>query len=231
MLNINKHKVLLVQILKEIYSDTSLAPLLGFKGGTAVYLFYNLDRFSVDLDFDLIDKDKDFIVFEKLKNILEKYGSLRESYNKKNTIIFVISYENNLRNLKVEVSKRFFGSKYEIKNYLGIAIPVMKKSDMFANKIVAMLERIGHTNRDIYDVYFFLKNRWDINDRIVKTRTNLDLKEYIDKCIKSLEKMSNKNILSGIGELISKEHKQWVKENLKKETIFQLKLLKESWGE
>ena len=42
------------QILKDIYTDASISSLLGFKGGTCVYLFYNLPRFSVDLDFDLL---------------------------------------------------------------------------------------------------------------------------------------------------------------------------------
>ncbi len=35
---------------KDIYTDPMIGPILGFKGGTAVYLFYNLNRFSVDLD-------------------------------------------------------------------------------------------------------------------------------------------------------------------------------------
>ena len=61
MLDIQKHKFILVSILKDIYSNSSLGPLLGFKGGTAAYLFYKLPRFSVDLDFDLLKiEEKDF---------------------------------------------------------------------------------------------------------------------------------------------------------------------------
>ena len=52
-LNISTHKTVLFQILKDIYSDSLVAPFLGFKGGTAAVMFYGLDRFSVDLDFDL----------------------------------------------------------------------------------------------------------------------------------------------------------------------------------
>lgn len=36
----------------------------------------------------------------------------------------------------------------------------MVREDMAAHKMVAMLERIGKTNRDIFDVWFFLKNNW-----------------------------------------------------------------------
>jgi hypothetical protein len=53
MVNINKHKFFLVQILKDIYSDIELSNYLGFKGGSALMFFYDLPRFSVD--FNLID--------------------------------------------------------------------------------------------------------------------------------------------------------------------------------
>jgi len=65
-LDISKHKKILLKILKDIYSNTSVAPLLGFKGGTALYLFYNLPRFSLDLDFDLLDEKKEGFVFQKI---------------------------------------------------------------------------------------------------------------------------------------------------------------------
>ena len=54
--NYAKHKNILLQILKDIYSDTSISPHLGFKGGTAANLFCGLDRDSFDLDFDLLDE-------------------------------------------------------------------------------------------------------------------------------------------------------------------------------
>ncbi len=40
MIEINKHKIFLVRILKDIYSDIDLANSLGFKGGTALMFFY-----------------------------------------------------------------------------------------------------------------------------------------------------------------------------------------------
>jgi predicted nucleotidyltransferase component of viral defense system len=55
MISVNKHKFFLFQILKDVYSDIELANCLGFKGGTALMFFYDLPRFSVDLDFNLLD--------------------------------------------------------------------------------------------------------------------------------------------------------------------------------
>lgn len=49
----------MLRILKDIYTDPDLNSLLGFKGGTALMFFYNLPRFSVDLDFNLLDAEKE----------------------------------------------------------------------------------------------------------------------------------------------------------------------------
>ena len=69
--------------------------------------------------------------------------------------------------------------------------------------LMAMYERIGKTSRDIFDVYFFYKNNWDINEKIVESRSGMSFKDTLVKCMKMLEEMDNKHILDGLGELIS----------------------------
>ena len=160
-LEITAHKNILIHILKDIYTNTEIGPILGFKGGTAAYLFYDLSRFSVDLDFDLLDAKKEDLVFEEIKNILQYYGTVTEARKKRYSLFFILDYHNKIQNaynIKVEINRRDFGSKYEVKSYLGIAMKVMVREDMAANKLVALFERGGQTNRDIYDVWFFLKN-------------------------------------------------------------------------
>jgi len=224
ILDITTHKNILLQLLKDIYSDVTIGPILGFKGGTAVYLFYNLNRFSVDLDFDLLDEKKADYVFQRVQEIIKEYGIVKEARKKRYTLFFLISYGEKNRNIKIEVNLRDFGSRYEVKNYLGIAMKVMAKEDMFANKLVAMLERIGTTNRDIFDVWFFLKNNWQVNKEIVTKRTNMSFKTFLQKCVKLLTNTNDQHILSGIGELLDTKQKIWVKSNLRKDTIFLLKI-------
>jgi predicted nucleotidyltransferase component of viral defense system len=127
-------------------------------------------------------------------------------------------------NVKIEINRRDFGSEYEIKSYLGIPMKVMVRQDMFAHKLVAMFERLGTTNRDIFDVWFFLKNNWPINEEIITKRTNMTFKEFLQKCIESLESMSDRDILSGLGELLDAQQKIWVKKHMRTETIFLLKM-------
>lgn len=156
-LDYSKHKNILLQILKDIYSDTSIAPYLGFKGGTAALLFYGLNRDSIDLDFDLLDESKEAEMFEKINKIVKSYGTIIDSRIKYFNLLNVISYAPGAQKIKVEVNRRNFGSKYEVMTLLGISMLVMIREDMFAHKLMAMRERVGKTSRDIYDVGSFSK--------------------------------------------------------------------------
>ena len=227
-LDYSKHKNILLQILKDIYSDTSIAPHLGFKGGTAALLFYDLNRDSVDLDFDLLDDSKEAEVFEKINKIAESYGTIIDSRIKHFNLLNVISYAPGAQKIKVEVNRRNFGSKYEVMTLLGISMLVMIREDMFAHKLMAMHERVGKTSRDIYDVWFFLKNNWPINKEIVEQRSAVSFKELLQKSVEQLEKMDNKHILDGLGDFLTEPQKDWARVKLRTEAISLLKARMES---
>lgn len=223
-LDIATHRTVLFQILKDIYTDVEIAPYLGFKGGTAALMFYGLNRFSVDLDFDLLEPSKEEVVFAGISEIVAHYGALRLAQKKRFNLFWLMSYEAHAHNVKVEVNRRQFGSSYEIKNYLGVPMTVMEKDDMFAHKLMAMYERMGKTSRDVYDVWFFLSERFPINKEIVEQRSGIPFNEFIDSCVDKLEQLSNRRILDGVGELLTKSQKDWAKAKLKEETISLLKL-------
>lgn len=226
--NYAKHKNILLQILKDIYSDPAIAIHLGFKGGTAAHLFYGLNRDSFDLDFDLLNESKDQMVFEKIQKIAESYGKMIDSRIKRFNLLNIISYDTKLQNIKIEVNRRDFGSRFEVKSLLGISMLVMVQEDMFAHKLMAMLERVGKTSRDIFDVHFFLKNNWEINKEIVERRSGVLFKESLQKCIDEMEKIKDRNLLIGLGESLTVAQKDWVRAKLKSETVFLLKARLES---
>ncbi len=223
-LDTSRHKNILIKILKDIYTDTAIGPFLGFKGGTAAYLFHELSRASLDLDFDLLDDTQEDIVFGKMEEIAKQYGQIREHRKKRFNLLLVLSYENDAPNIKLEINRREFGSRYEVKSYLGISMKVMVREDMFAHKLVAMYERMGKANRDIFDVWFFGQKDWAVNKEIVEKRTSMPFKKFLRKCVDALEKLPDRNILAGMGEVLNEKQKAWVKAKLKREVIFQLKL-------
>jgi predicted nucleotidyltransferase component of viral defense system len=224
MLDITKHREIMLDALKTIFKDSLLGPILGFKGGTLLYIQYNLNRFSVDLDFDLLDPKKEDLVLPRLKKVLKNIGTLVEQSNKRFTLFTLLNYGKGQRNLKIEISKRNLGNKYKVSNYLGIPIQTMLEEDIFANKLVALTTRKEPVNRDVFDTWFLLKNHWDINWNIVKNRTGLEKKEYVEKCINYLENWPLKNdVLNGLGELVDNKTKFFIKKDLIKDTIFYLK--------
>lgn len=217
----------MMQILKDIYSDIELANYLGFKGGTALMFFYDLPRFSVDLDFNLIDNKKEKIVYEKIHRILLKYGKIFDEAIKFYGTIIVLDYGFGERKLKVEISNRELDNHYEIRNLLGIDMKVLTLPDMFANKLCALLDRNEVTNRDIFDCWFFLKSQTPININIIESRMGKSFSEYVQECIDMLGKMSDKGLLNGLGELIDEKMKRFIKTKLRTETISLLQFFKE----
>ena len=226
-LDTSKHKNILIKILKDIYTDPTISPILGFKGGTAATFFYDLDRFSMDLDFDLLDSEKEDYVFDRVKAIIEKYGTLKEARKKRFNPLYVLSYDDkniNAQSVKVEINRREFGSKYAVESFLGISMQVMVKEDMAAHKLCAMYERIGKTNRDIFDVQFFFSHDWPVNKKIIEERMGVSYADFLKKCIEGLEKFDDNNVLSGMGELLTEKQKAWTKAKLKSEALFSLRL-------
>lgn len=220
MFNIKRHKTLLVQILKDIYSDIELANLLGFKGGTALMLFYDLPRFSVDLDFNLLLDSKQELVYQRIETILLKYGTIHDKAQKHYGLLLVLDYGENERKLKIEVSNRLFSETYSIKSYLGIPIKIMDVSDMLSNKLVAITDRNILTMRDIFDCHFLMNKRIEINEQIIQTRTGLTVSKYLDKCKQVVKEIPANRVLNGLGELIDDLQKNNIKNNLINDFIF-----------
>lgn len=224
MVNIDLHKSIFINILREIYSDPILRNIFGFKGGTAAMLFYELPRFSVDLDFDLLTPEKKGLVFERLKELLPNFGTLRQADDKRYTLSFILNYQKGERNLKVEISKRPSKSEFTLKNYLGIPMLVMKEEDMVAGKLSALLTRKRFATRDIFDLWFFLKNNWQINKDLTEEKTGMSLTDALKKAQNQVKKVKKTELLAGLGDLLDNKQKAWVKEKLITEVVFQLRL-------
>lgn len=216
----------MLQILKDIYNDQDLCHLLGFKGGTALMFFYQLPRFSVDLDFNLLVPEREQFVFDRLQEILLKYGRIIDAARKFYGPVVVLDYGAGERNLKVEVSNRIYENPnhYEIHNFLGVNVYLLSASDMFAHKLCALLDRTETTNRDVFDCWFFLENRIPLNAAIVEERMGKPLTDYIQDCIERLSKLNDKQMHVGLGELLDNKMKSFVHTRLRQETISLLQI-------
>ena len=226
MIKLNRHKFFLVQILKDIYGDIELANDLGFKGGTALMFFYRLPRFSIDLDFNLLNNKNEDKVFNSIRQIVLKYGKIHDEAIKHFGSIIVLDYGVGERKLKVEISNRNFNDHYEIKNFLGINMNVMVQPDMFAHKLCALIDRGELASRDIFDAWFFMQKQTPLNKSIVEFRMKMPYEVYMQTCIDRLGEIRETKLLQGIGELMNEELKSFVRTKLKSETIHLLEFYK-----
>jgi len=222
------HRKMMLRILADISGDAFLANNLAFKGGTACYFLYELDRFSIDLDFDSLNEKKDELIKEKLLELLRKYGSVKTKTSIK------LKYSDQYQALKVDLSVRHKNNQknsYEVKNIVsGISLKVLKKEDIFAHKLIALTnrgskEQVVVANRDLYDINFFFKNMWNFNEDIILLYTGKNAKEYLQYAIEFIEKnVNDSNILDRIGDLVDDRKRNWIKKNLKKEVLKELEM-------
>ena len=222
-MNANLHRNYMTQVLLDIFRDKDLSRLLAFKGGTALMMFHGLPRFSTDLDFNLLDNAQAEPVYKALHKILLRYGTIDDEAMKFYGSILVLNYGKGERMMKVEVSNRQYDNHYEIRNLLGVDIRVMTAPDMFAHKLCALGERI--TPRDIFDVWFFLKNRTEINESIIRMRANKSISDYCKQCAEIVRATSSKTLMQGLGEvLLDNDSKRFVRTKLIAEAAEALQL-------
>ncbi len=213
----------MMQVLLGIFRQPELSKVLAFKGGTSLMLFHGLNRFSTDLDFNLLDKSKEEYVYHELHKLLVKFGTIDDEALKHFGALLVLDYGKGERMLKLEVSNRVYPDHYEIRSLLGTNIRVMTLSDMFAHKLCALGERI--TPRDIYDVWFFLQNRTEINEEIVRLRTGLSVSEYAQQCAETVRGFSSRALMQGLGEvLMDNQTKNFARKQLIPDTATALEL-------
>jgi predicted nucleotidyltransferase component of viral defense system len=216
MLNIEEHKKQLITLFLNILDNRNLSTNLGFKGGTALYLFYDLDRFSTDLDFNMVEDSLDP---KEMTLEIEKSLRLIEYREKRFTHFWLCSYQKGQHKIKVEVNKREFSNdSYTIKDFRGYSCRVLDKGSMFAHKLCAITERKVLQNRDLYDSWFMFSNDFPINEKIVEERLDKSVSEYCEDIVKVIDTLPDSyNILNGLGSVLNKSKRGWVKRDLLKE--------------
>lgn len=173
-------------ILNGIYSS-SLSKLIYFMGGTALRFFYNLPRFSEDLDFNSPNLNAQRfkeLIQKNVKSILSKEGFSVEASFKQRKKLFtadlmfkeVVQQYNITDNrkatlmIKIEINCPKWDLQTESKvlsqygyNFSSI---LMSKGNLLSEKLCAFLNR--KRGRDIYDLLFMLKRKFPFNQKVLR---------------------------------------------------------------
>ena len=192
---------------------------LVFKGGTALYKIYKLNRFSEDLDFTINGKldirkiSKRIISDLELLNIKGKIKEIKEFRNEinvrflfngplykgsKETQCFIPLNISMKEQILLEPKRERIISLY--KEIPGFELFVMQEKEILAEKARAIFTRMKP--RDIYDLHFLLRNsEFDIllvNKKLALYGLKFSIKEFKERIekMKGLWEVDLRNLLA-----------------------------------
>lgn len=189
--------------LKELYMQT-FSENVFFKGGTAIRIIFNGERFSEDLDFSVVGSKETFT-----KHLLPFFNQLSKLYGwnfkKRNSLIgekyllsvqrenmkfgYYIELDFSFREDVVQPSKSTIHTIYPI--VFTSFIHHLSKEEILAEKTRAVLTR--HKGRDIYDIWYLLNLGTELEEDLILQKLkyydiqNFDKKQFVKK-IQSFEK-------------------------------------------
>jgi len=227
------HKAIMLRVLTHILDDLYLSKALYFKGGICASMLGYLDRFSVDLDFDVKDKAAIKKVRKELENIFNKLDlTIKDSSN--NVVQYFLRYDapkDSRNTLKIDaVDTPYKNSKYE-----KVILPEINRyaicqtqDTLFANKLVATINRFeinkSIAGRDIYDIHHFLQAGYDYNKKLIEERRGVNADAYIKQLIEFIEINITQNIINqDLNFLLDYKKFNAIRKSLKSETISLLK--------
>ena len=200
-----KHKNQLYILLKEILKDPLLSQNLMFKGGTYASLRGVLDRFSIDLDFDLPDRSKKEDIRKRCYEIFTKL-ELEIKDESKRHLQFFLKYdalEGERNTLKLEINddvSKYNGYEKVLLEQINMYCNGHTLDTMFANKLFACKARYDKNGkiagRDFYDIYKFFLQGLSINEKVIEERSGLEYLKYLKSLIAFIKKHLTKTLLN-----------------------------------
>jgi predicted nucleotidyltransferase component of viral defense system len=223
------HKSHLNRLLIEIIDQPVLAQNLAFKGGSCASMLGYLDRFSVDLDFDVAptaDLNQLRVEFREIFTKLEL--TVLMEFDK--VLFYQIRYraEPGKRNsIKVSANNIAIASnQYKVQYFPEIDRMMNSQTieTMFANKLVAITDRYNvHktiAGRDIYDIHYFLVNGYAYHGQVIQERTGMYSEEYFGKLIDFIKKHVTQTIINeDLNTLLPNKKFQQIRKILIPETL------------
>jgi predicted nucleotidyltransferase component of viral defense system len=228
-----QHKYQMLRLLRTILTDKDLRLKLQFKGGTYAALRGELNRFSVDLDFDLPDKTAVKMVRQSCYRIFKKLD-LEIKDESKRYLQFFLRYqakEKDRNTLKLEINDQpNLKNSYEKVHLQEINMYCQAHSleTMVGNKLVAAMARFDKNGkiagRDFYDLHHFFLNGFKVNREVVEYYAKTSYVEYLKKLRQFIQnKVTEKLLNQDLNPLLPSKKLNQVIGNLKPELLALIK--------
>ncbi len=228
------HKIWLYRILTALADNIFLISALRFKGGTCAAMRGLIERFSVDLDFDLILPNEIQKVNLELEKVFNDLGLKIKDHSQKVPQFFLTYSDTKSKRNTLRFDVTFpapNANEYEPIQFNEIdrIIHCQTVETMFANKLVALIERYEKhgsiAGRDIFDIHtFFIKGYKYKKEIIEERRKGQSLKDFFQKLHDFIENKVNQTILNeDLNYLLPSDIFQKKRKFLKPETLMFLR--------
>lgn len=223
------HKSWMYRVLTAIADDVDLASLIFFKGGTCAAMRGFIDRFSIDLDFDLGDESQIQNVKRRLEKIFDELGLMihDQSQNYPQYFLKYPSPPGQRSTLKFDVNFPIpVSNDYEPVRFeeLDRILKTQTVETMFANKLVAVIGRFKKNGsvagRDLFDLHSFLLRGYAFKGEIIEELTGKNVAEYIGELKIFIEKHFSQQIIDeDLNHLLTSDQFNKVRKSLKQEVL------------
>jgi uncharacterized protein YifN (PemK superfamily) len=223
------HKSTLHRLLMEIVDRPLMAQSLAFKGGSCAAMLGYLDRFSVDLDFDVLEGADEAELRKIFHQVFEQLGfSVTLEFEK--VLFFQLRYPSSpgkRNSLRVGASNiRVESNQYKVQYFPEIDRLINSQTieTMFANKLVAVMDRYAQhqtiAGRDIYDIHHFFVQGYAYDGAVIRERTGMEPKEYFGNLIDFIKEHVTQTIINeDLNSLMPSNQFQQVRKILIPETL------------
>jgi len=227
------HKTIMIRVLIKILDDTFLSQNMFFKGGTCASMLGYLDRFSVDLDFDIKSKEVNAEISKRLEVIFTTLDLEIKDYSK-NVLQYHLKYDapvGSRNTLKIDaVDVPYKNNNYEnaLLTEINRYATCQTKETLFTNKLVTLIDRYDKHNaiagRDLYDIHHFLKNGFDLKEDLIVERRGVDIKTYLKQLIEFINEHVTQTVINqDLNFLLDYKKFNAIRQTLKDETVAMLK--------
>lgn len=231
------HRMYLLRILMAIVDDPAVSSRLVFKGGTAAVLAGWLDRFSLDLDFDLIGEGKSQPILARLGKLIDECG-LKIKQRSRNGTFMVLSYPaltGGRNTLKVSIMTTYIVANQYTPIYLADInryATCQTRDTMVANKLVAPMDRWEKhrtiAGRDIYDIHYFLSHGYAFRGDIIRQRRGVDASVYLEQLITFItDRVTDRILTEDLNYLLPPARFQIIRKILKADTLLLLRSVRD----
>jgi len=203
---VEQHEKFEILVLHFLNSKRLLDALV-FGGGTMLRLCFDLNRYSMDMDFYFKKQMDHNQYFEKLTKETGTRYERTDSQNKFNTILIELKHSQYPRRLKIEINKNRIYSTYRRAIAFSphsthqVPVDVIPMEQMMTNKIEALHNR--KEIRDAFDIEFLIRRGVKFPQSVVDA----------DKTLSIIRKFSRNDFNVKLGSMLPPDVREYYRQN------------------